>query len=364
MQKQIIFVGLLMSIALLTGCVFQGEQSLEEMDVPQEQKTEEANVPTSQDAEEGMKEEELDEEGIEEAEGNATVDRQLYLLDEEGMVVPQTVAVPMVDSKEVAKQSLEYLVKDGPVTELLPNGFQAVLPAGTQFSLNLLEDGTVVVDVSKEFEDYRAEDELKVLQAMTYTLTQFDSIERLKLQINGHDTDVMPVNGTPVAEGYSRANGINLEIGDVMDLTDSDSVTVYYPSQHNDQLYYIPVTKRVDVKESKKYETIVETLINGPGYNNTGLLTVFNQDVKLIAEPDLENGVLTLTFNENVLNDFDDKSVVTNKVMESLVLSLTEQPEVEAVSVKVENKDKVFTEKGVELAQPVTRGEISETGSF
>src|SRR5699024_12319256 len=59
-----------------------------------------------------------------------TAARQLYLIDVNGMVVPQTLELPNIDSNEVAKQVLEYLVKDGPVTSILPNGFQAVLPAG------------------------------------------------------------------------------------------------------------------------------------------------------------------------------------------------------------------------------------------
>ena len=46
------------------------------------------------------------------------------------MVVPQTFELPKTES--AAKQALEYIVKDGPVSEILPNGFQAVLPAGTE----------------------------------------------------------------------------------------------------------------------------------------------------------------------------------------------------------------------------------------
>src|SRR5690625_3051703 len=100
------------------------------------------------------------------------------------MVAAQTLELPISDNKEVATQVLTYLIKGGPVTPILPNGFQAVLPEGTEIlGLSLQEDGTLIVDVSEEFEDYEAEDELKILQAMTYTLTQFDSVDRIKLWI-------------------------------------------------------------------------------------------------------------------------------------------------------------------------------------
>src|SRR5690625_6221347 len=87
-------------------------------------------------------------------------------------------------TESAALTTMQYMVKDGPVTELLPNGFQAVLPANTEIlGLNLLEDGTLIVDVSEDFKNYEADEELSIIQAMTHTLTQFDNIDRLQLRI-------------------------------------------------------------------------------------------------------------------------------------------------------------------------------------
>ncbi|KGX93448.1 germination protein [Pontibacillus halophilus JSM 076056 = DSM 19796] len=360
----IICGGLITSIVLLTGCVFQGEQSMQEMDPPQEQATT-SEVDTTKEESESEAEttevEEADESTVE------VVERQLYLLDSKGMVVPQTIPIPKDDTKEVAKQALEYLVKGGPVTQLLPNGFEAVLPAGTMInSLNLKDDGTLVVDVSKDFTDYRPEDEQKILESMTYTLTQFESVERIKLQINGMDTDVMPVGQTPINDGYSRANGINMHSGDVADITDSKAVMLYYPAQHDNSYYFVPVTKRINVEESSDeqiYEAIVSELVGGPTMT-LDLLNVFNSGVQLTEQPEYKDGVLTLTFNEEILNNFEDQSVLSDKVMESLVLSLTEQPGVEAVSIQVENKDEFYNETGESYSEPVTRPEMVNTGRF
>src|SRR5690606_31953708 len=112
--------------------------------------------------EDGEEENGEQDEGLEIVESEETVVRELYLLDASGMVVPQTLELPRTES--AAKQAAEYLVIDGPVTELLPNGFQAVLPAGTEIlGVNLEEDGTLIVDVSEDFKNYEAEDELKIL---------------------------------------------------------------------------------------------------------------------------------------------------------------------------------------------------------
>lgn len=344
-------------IFMLTGC-FKGEQSLEEIDVPQDAKAvdqtdqnslEDDMVQAGNENEESEGNAENEEEEIVE-----TIARQLYLVDANGMVVAQTLELPELDNQGVATQALTYLIKGGPVTEILPNGFQAVLPEGTEvLGLDLQEDGTLIVDVSKEFEEYEAEDELKILQAMTYTLTQFDNVDRIKLWINGYPQDEMPVNGTPIESGYSRVNGINLMASETVDLMKSQAVTMYYPSEYNDRRYYVPITQHIEMDEQDIFAPIVRTLISGPNYQFNAL-HVFNAETSLIHQPTLENGVLTLVFNQGVLKDVD-KAIISDEVIETLVRTLTEHPRVDAIEVKVENIDQLVNENGEVYSEPVTK---------
>ncbi|MRG88373.1 GerMN domain-containing protein [Salinibacillus xinjiangensis] len=351
------------SIVLLSGC-FEGEQSLEEMDPPQNVQTVDDLDNTGEDTnnvEEATTEETKETENDKESsEGTSeTVNRELYLLDPNGMVVSQTLPLPMDETKEVAKQTLEYLVKDGPVSNILPNGFQAVLPAGTNINgLNLQEDGSLVVDLSKEFKDYQPENEQKVIQAMTFTLTQFDSVERIKLRIDGVDQDVMPVNGTPIGNGFSRADGINLHVGDVNDLMNSQAVTVYYPAQQSEHYYYVPVTTPIDASEDI-YESVINKVVEGPSYELSGLLDVFRNGVQLTEEPKIEDGILSITFNESIFNDVENKTI-SDTVLNSIVLSLTEHEDVKSVQVQVEGTEQVFNENGEVFSEPVTREDISQ----
>lgn len=344
-------------IFMLTGC-FKGEQSLEEIDIPQDAEAvdlaEDNSSEENEDATEENEDEAKDEESTENEEEEIveTIARQLYLVDANGMVVAQTLELPM--NKEAATQVLTYLIKGGPVTQILPNGFQAVLPEGTEvLGLNLQEDGTLIVDVSKEFEEYEAEDELKILQAMTYTLTQFDNVDRIKLWINGHPQNEMPVNGTPIESGYSRVNGINLVASETLDLMRSQAVTMYYPSEYNNNRYYVPITQHVEIEDQDIFSPIVRTLISGPSYQFNAL-HVFNDETSLIHRPTLENGVLTLEFNQEILKD-TDKAVISDEVIETLVRTLTEHPRVEAIEVKVENIDQLVNENGETYSEPVTK---------
>src|SRR5699024_4472031 len=171
---------------------------------------------------------------------------------------------------------------DGPISSVLPNGFQAILPAGTEvLGMNLQEDErTLIVDVSEEFSDYEAEDELKILQSMTYTLTQFENVDRIKLRIEGEPQSKMPVDATPIEEGYSRANGINLTKSDTVDMIRSDVVTMYYPAEHEENRYYVPVTEHLQANDNI-YATTVQALIDGPGFN-TEVMQVFNPESMLV----------------------------------------------------------------------------------
>lgn len=325
---------------LLAGC-FKGEQTVEEMDPPQDAEA----VDQSEEASEDNN----DDEG-EQAE---TVPRDIYLVDVNGMVVSQVLELPAPDSNEVAKQVLEHLVVEGPVTPMLPNGFRAVIPQGTEvLGLDLQEDGTMVVDLSEEFQEYEAEDEVKILEAMTHTLTQFENVANIQLMINGETLEEMPVAGTPIERGYSKANGINLMDAMTGDLMNSQAVTMYYPAEHNELRYYVPVTQYISSLDTNIYEEIVQTLLEGPDFN-TNVQHVFNSESVLQEEPELNEGVLKLVFNQDILKD-KEQAIIADDVMETLVRTLSEQEDVEAVDVQVEDVEELVNENGDKYNEPVT----------
>lgn len=332
----------------LTGCQFGGQKTQKTIDPPPEVTVVDEEVAHSDKENNGKEEQE-----------EKTVLRELYLMDEKGMLVPTVLKVPQTSS--VAKQSLEYLVKDGPVTELLPEGFQAVLPAGTEvLSVNLTGD-TLVVDFSPEFKEYKAEEEEKILQSITYTLTQFEQINKVRLQINGHELQEMPVNQTPIHDGVSRLEGINFENERVNDVTQTYPVIVYFLTKKEKSQYFVPVTRRVHEKEDRLEATVNEVL-KGPS-PQSGLLTAFNEEVKLLEKPTYENGIVTLNFNEAILSK-QNENQIADEIVQSLVLSLTEQVGVEKVAILVNGESKVQQASGKLLTEPVARPKNVNIGTF
>ncbi len=366
----------LLSLLLLVGCgVFEGEQTLDQIDAPPEDAELTDDLENIQEGDAGEIEEDPEEDPVEEGESEEdtigedsantadTVTRVLYLLDQNGLVVPQEVQMPSPESKEVAKQVLEYLVQDGPVTSMLPSGFQAVLPAGTEIiDLNLEADGTLVVNVSEDFTTYEAENEQKILESMTHTLTQFENVDRVKLWIEGEAQDAMPVNGTPLTEGYSRANGINVHQAGGIDLMESKATTLYFPMQGDEMVYFVPITQHIPMDEENSHQSVVQALMNGPSFD-LPLQHFINNGSQLASEPVFEDGILSLNFNENILSN-SAKGVIADEVMQSIVLTLTEQEDIDAVEVNVENHEEVISESGQPYTEPVSRDMVTPTESI
>ncbi|OCA91292.1 sporulation protein [Bacillus sp. FJAT-27225] len=336
----------LLSSVMLTGCGLFGAETVKKIDPPKstsfENKEGKKNSTTSGEA----------------AETTGTIKTELYLIDKDGFVVSQPLDLPKTNS--VAKQALEHLVVNGPVSEMLPNGFRAVLPEDTDVSVDI-KDGVATVNFSKEFKNYQPEDELKILQSVTWTLTQFDTVDKVKLKLNGHELNEMPVNGTPISDSLSRSSGINLDSSNTVDIMNTRPVTVYYIGGEEGSYYYVPVTKRVSNTISDDIVAAVQELAKGP--STTSLDSLFMSQVKLLDNPKVEGGKVTLNFNDAVYHSFEEK-IISEQLVDALVLSLTELEGIKEVSVLVNGKAELVKEDGKKLTEPVTRPEKVNTGSF
>ena len=351
--KSTVVSTILISSVLVSGCGLFDLPKKEKIDPPQD-------VTYLQEEAEG--EESVSKEDTNAAEEVEKIQTELYLMDANGYIVPQTIPLPNTES--VAKQALEYLVTNGPVTEMLPNGFKAVLPADTAVKSVDIKDGVATVDFSKEFKEYKAEDETKILESVTWTLTQFDKVDKVKLQIEGKALKEMPVDKTAVENGTSRIMGINNDSTDLTDIMNTRPVTVYYMSGETDHYYYVPVTKRISNQEEDHVEAVVSSLIEGPGYS-TPLVTEFRPDAALLEEPKIKDGVVTLNFNESIYSSFDgEEKIVSGHLLNELVLSLTEQKDIEKVSIQVNGENELLKEDGKKLSEPVSRPESVNTGKF
>jgi germination protein M len=274
----------------------------------------------------------------------------VYLKDENGFIAPVTLALPK--SQSVAAQALQYMVDGGPVGGLLPEGFSAPLPKGVKLSVDV-KDKLATVDFSQEFVDYNPQDERKILEAITWTLTGFPAIQQVQLKVQGKLLKEMPQDGTPLDEPLSRAMGINIEKGEGVDYGRSTPVTLYFLNKTNpDYQYYVPVTRLVE-RTDNIAKAVIDQLIRGPGEaESRGLISALPPSLELKSDVKIDGDVATVNFSDQLLGE--DKKAPA-EALQSVVLSLTENTGASKVQIEVNGETKVTSTDSQSYSKPVTR---------
>ncbi|WP_050181184.1 GerMN domain-containing protein [Domibacillus robiginosus] len=317
MQKK---YGLLM-LLILSGCAAEPEDGLPVKVVYTE---EEEDKPVSADE---------------------TVMAELYAVDENGFLVPQTVAI---EGNSQEEQAALIALAEGSV----PAGFRSPLPEGTVIQDVELDGKTATVSVGGAFDQYPAEEEELVASAITWTVTGIGQADRVQIKFNGETLREMPKAGMPIAAGgMKREDGINLKAG-YTDTGATKPITVFFTGQNEKGTYLVPVTRRISEEETDLITASVEELAKGP-VPGSGLMTSWPADAKLVEEPAVENGRAVLQFNDAILED-NGEALVSSSLLKPLSFTLAASAEIESVAVQVEGHPDVKMETGAPLPASLT----------
>ncbi len=338
--RGVALVGLISLPFLLAGCgLFKSADSKQQIDPPPAEQgssglNDQTMNPTTQDT------------------SAKSAKITLYFKDANGYVAPVTMNLPFVQS--IAKEALQYMVQGGPEEGNLPAGFTALLPKGTMIKgINLdLNQQLAVVNFSKEFSHYDAKDERKILEAITWTLTGFPSINQVQLWVEGQPLKEMPVAQMPLDSPLTRSMGINLERTAGIDFSQSTPVTLYFENQTDDNFdYLVPVTRMIARTNDIASATLAQ-LIKGPSQGSK-LQGVIAAQTQVLKVKDAE-GLVTVNLGDQILG-LDQK--VPAKSLQSVVLSLTENTGDSKVQIMVNGSVKVDASDATNLSQPVSKPE-------
>jgi germination protein M len=322
-------------VLLTTGCSLLGAKETKQIDPPQAV----ADTQTTSGAV-----------TINMAETQAQAQITLYAKDNKGFVAP--ISLNLTNTQSPARTALEYMVQGGPVASRLPAGFEALLPKGTIIKgVNILtEKKLAVVDFSKEFLRYNPQDERKILEAVTWTLTGFPKVERVQLWVEGKALKEMPSGKTPLDQPTGRSMGINIEKSEDAEFGQSTPVTLYFLNQ-NDQnyKYYVPVTRMVK-RTDDVVTTIVQQLIKGPDPKK-GLSPVMDSATKVHGVKKSDN-LITVDFSGEWMGSNQKVSLDT---LQSVILSLTENTGIDKVQIMVDGAVKDVSMDELNYSKPVSR---------
>lgn len=258
----------------------------------------------------------------------------VYLLDSNDYVSRTTIKKNGDNVLETAHDIISALTIDGNRSDIIPNGFKAIIPSGTEILDINIADDLITVDLSRDVLMINALYEEKMIESIIYSLTNIEGIDKVKLLVEGDNFSKLPNSGKTLPLILDRSYGINKNY-DLINTNNIESYTVYYVSKINDDSYYVPVTKYINSKGEDKIKVIIEELSTSPIYEDN-LMSFLNAEVSLINY-NIENDILNLNFNNSIFMD-RGSSEILEEVIYTIGLSCIDNYEVTDVSISVENK--------------------------
>ena len=258
----------------------------------------------------------------------------IFLLDGHNYLARTTVAISSKEIEKKAKELLQVLIKDGNGESKIPSGFQSILPNDTEILSIELVDDIIKVNFSKNLLEIKEELEEKMIEAIVYTLTSIDGVNKVIIYVEGDILSQLPKTKIHLPGTLDRSYGINKEYN-IESFKNVNSVTVYYVSKYNDNTYYVPVTKYLN-DDREKIKIIIDELASAPLYN-TNLMSYLNGNISLLAtEQELDS--LSLVFNNYLFNDANSKNIL-EEVIYSISLSVGDNYDVQEVIFEVNDEE-------------------------
>lgn len=257
----------------------------------------------------------------------------IFLLDEYQYLGKAEVVVNSTSVENKVKELVEVLIKGGVGENRIPSGFASILPSETKILSILYEEGLVKINFSKELLDIKEELEEKMIEAIVYTITSVDGVDKVIIYVDGDILTKLPKTGLNLPSTLDRSYGINKTF-DFTKANDIHQVTVYYLNKHNENYYYVPVTKYLNDNRDK-IKIIIDELATSNAYN-TNLLSYLNSNVELLAVQENAD-ILELTFNSYIFDDVANKDIL-EEVIYTICLSIKDNYDVKEVVFQMENE--------------------------
>ena len=258
----------------------------------------------------------------------------IYLMNPDNYVVRTSIATKEKEPLALVKEMIDALTIGNEKQDYIPKHFSSIIPENTKLLDVSLEDGLLKIDFSKEFLNTTKEMEEIMIEAIVYTLTEIDEIDKLMIFVEGTKLEVLPQSNIKLPNTLDRSYGIN-KVYDITSLKDLTKTTIYYIGEFNDLIYYVPVTKIENDNGNNKIEIIIDELKSSPIYE-TNLMSYLASSVKLESYEELENQVI-LSFNNEIFDDFKEQNIL-EEVKYSISLSIEDTLNVKKVIFKVDNK--------------------------
>ena len=253
----------------------------------------------------------------------------LYLLNSDGYLVKSKIFLDSSDLEGKIKEILNELTIQE--ENRFPKGLYPYIPKETKVLNVLCGERQVTIDFSDEFLDMKVNREKQIISGIVYSILDLGEVDEVIILVEGEVLKEYPNTHEEIDSPLTKNIGINKEYN-LTSRNDISKVVVYYLSEIDDNLYYVPVTKYVNDNRDK-IKIIIDELATSYIYESN-LMSFLHSNVQLLDYYEQEN-VLFLNFND-YLFDSDDK--ILEEVLYSIAYSVFDNYDVSMVMFEVNNQ--------------------------
>ena len=259
----------------------------------------------------------------------------IYLLDDNNYLSRTKININNKDIISKSIDLIESLTINGKKKDIIPNGFKPLIPENTKVLDIKLNNNILTINFSKEFNNIKEEYEEKLIEALTYTLTSINGIDKIEIYVENNKLTSLPNSKNKLPEYLDKKYGINKKY-ELTSLNDIDSYTIYYIFNYNDSVYYTPVTKYINNKKQDKVKIIIDELTSSL-IHESNLMSYLDSNTKLINY-EINDNIIKLNFNDIILSDITN-STILEEVIYTIGLSLCDELNIDKVIFEVNNKE-------------------------
>ena len=181
-----------------------------------------------------------------------------------------------------------------------------------------LTDSVLTIDFNDQL--YANGDGLDIIEALSFTLCDYEEVESLHLQINGEDITNIPNSDISVSYIQSSIGLNNFDETDTL-LHHTYPVMIYHIKTINNRDYFVPITTRINEKDTIYHQ--VSTILN-----------LIDSEIECI-DASLNDGTLKITLDSSIL--LEDGTIDKN-LFDQLSLSFSSIESVDEVDLIVDNE--------------------------
>lgn len=231
---------------------------------------------------------------------------KVYLLNKDLLVETKVVNKSSNETLAKIKDIISTLTINSDKQKYIDDNFKPLIPENTKVLDITLVNGLLKINFSQEFLNIDASQEEKMIEAIVYSLTKLDEVQKIMLFVEGKKLDCLPNSKKALPLELTKTYGIN-KVYNVNNVFTMDVLNLYYYININDDYHLVPVSIFTNNSDDK-VEVIIEELKASP-IHQSNLMSFLASNATLL-DYEIKENTIKLEFSSYILdNFFNDKLI-------------------------------------------------------